>query len=136
MKKILISTLALGLCMASCSDFLETNPRTQVSEEEFYKTETEVNMGMTAIINDIQTRLLEVFSYASLMSDESETGGGLGEGVYKTKYDTFTFDPSNSPSWWNEWDYGLFNGVTDANTLIDKLEHSSLDPAFISSSLT
>ncbi len=135
MKKIFIPALALGLSLASCSDFLETNPRTQVSEEEFYKTEAEVDMGMTAIINDIQVRLLEVFSYASLMSDESETGGGLGEGAYKTKYDTFTFDPSDSPSWWNEWDYGLFNGVTDANILIDELNNSTLDPSFVSSSL-
>lgn len=134
MKKIFILA-SLVLCMTSCSDFLETTPRTQVSEEEFYQTEEEVNMGMYTIINDIQTRLLEVFSYASLMSDESETGGGIGEGVYKTKYDTFTFDPSNSPGWWNEWDYGLYNGVTDANTLIDKLSQSSLDASFVNASM-
>ena len=78
MKRIFI-IVSLALCMTSCSDFLETTPRTQVSEEEFYQTEEEVNMGMYTIINDIQTRLLEVFSYASLMSDESETGGGIGE---------------------------------------------------------
>ena len=134
MKRIFI-IVSLALCMTSCSDFLETTPRTQVSEEEFYQTEEEVNMGMYTIINDIQTRLLEVFSYASLMSDESETGGGIGEGVYKTKYDTFTFDASNSPGWWNEWDYGLYNGVTDANTLIDKLSQSSLDASFVNASM-
>lgn len=134
MKKI-FTFVALTLFLSSCSDFLETNPRTQVSEEEFYKTEAEVDMGMVAIVNDIQTRLLEVFSYASLMSDESETGGGIGEGVYKTKYDNFSFDPSTSPSWWNEWDYGLFNGVTDANTLIDKLGHSSLPSTFVSAAM-
>lgn len=135
MKRIIFISIITLIGLSSCSDFLETNPSTQVSEEEFYKTEDEVTMGVATIINDIQERLIEVFSYASLMSDESETGGGLGEGVYKTKYDTFTFDPTNSPAWWNEWDYGLFNGVTDANTLIDKLENSSLDKPFVQSTL-
>jgi starch-binding outer membrane protein, SusD/RagB family len=135
MKRIIIYAFIALLCFSSCNDFLETNPRTQVSEEEFYKTKDEVNMGLASIIDDIQVRLMEVFSYASLMSDESETGGGLGEGVYKTKYDTFTFDPTNSPAWWNEWDYGLFNGVTDANILIDKLQKSSLEESFVQSTL-
>ena len=98
MKRIIFISIITLIGLSSCSDFLETNPSTQVSEEEFYKTEDEVTMGVATIINDIQERLIEVFSYASLMSDESETGGGLGEGVYKTKYDTFTFDPTNSPA--------------------------------------
>ena len=41
MNKIL-KVLALGamaLSTIACSDFLEVNPRTQVSETEFYKTE-------------------------------------------------------------------------------------------------
>ena len=41
MNKIL-KVLALGamaLSTTACSDFLEVNPRTQVSETEFYKTE-------------------------------------------------------------------------------------------------
>lgn len=136
-KLIILSALFLvGLTsLTSCDDFLETTSRTQVSELEFYKTEDEVLMGIYACINDIQERLLEVFSYASLMSDESETGGGLGEGVYKTKYDTFTFDPSTSPAWWNEWDYGLYNGVTSANILIDKLGGSTLDRSFVNATM-
>ncbi len=133
MKRYIVLSALSVMLFASCDGFLETNPRTQVSEKEFYKSESEVIMGVAAIINDIQDRLLEVFSYASLMSDESETGGGLGEGVYKVKYDTFTFDPSNSPAWWNEWDYGLYNGVTSANTLIEKLANSMLAPAFTQS---
>ncbi len=136
MKKQHILFILSLMFFASCGDFLDTKSKTQVSEKEFYKTESEVMMGVAAVINDIQEKLLEVFSYASLMSDESETGGGLGEGVYKVKYDTFTFDPSTSPAWWNEWDYGLYNGVTSANTLIDKLQESSLDPSFVNAVLS
>ena len=44
MNKIL-KVLALGamaLSTIACSDFLEVNPRTQVSETEFYKTEDDM----------------------------------------------------------------------------------------------
>ncbi len=40
MKKIYLAILVcvVGL-ITSCSDFLDINPRTQISETEFYKTE-------------------------------------------------------------------------------------------------
>ena len=119
MNKIL-KVLALGamaLSTTACSDFLEVNPRTQVSETEFYKTEEDMMKGLYAVINEMQTRMPEVWSYSSLLGDESETGGGIGEGSYKTKWDTFTYDATSCfgawgyGSWWNEWDFGLFNGV-------------------------
>lgn len=127
----LAAVLTAGL--PACSDFLDTNPRTQVSEEEFYKTEDEVMMGLYAVMDEVQNGLMEVFSYASLLSDESETGGGLGEGVYKYKYDHFTYDPTTSPAWWNEWSYGIYNGVTASNILIDKVRGSGLNETFVRS---
>lgn len=81
MNKIL-KVLALGamaLSTTACSDFLEVNPRTQVSETEFYKTEDDMMKGLYAVINEMQTRMPEVWSYSSLLGDESETGGGIGE---------------------------------------------------------
>ena len=122
---------------SSCDNFLEIYPRTQLVESEFYKTEDDMMKALYAVINETQTRLVEVWSYASLLSDESETGGGLGEGVWKTKWDTFQYNPDNSfgaywcGGWWNEWDFGLYNGVTAANLLIDKLEASSLSESFV-----
>ena len=89
MNKIL-KVLALGamaLSTTACSDFLEVNPRTQVSETEFYKTEDDMMKGLYAVMNEMQTRMPEVWSYSSLLGDESETGGGIGEGSYKTKWD-------------------------------------------------
>lgn len=81
MNKIL-KVLALGamaLSTTACSDFLEVNPRTQVSETEFYKTEDDMMKGLYAVMNEMQTRMPEVWSYSSLLGDESETGGGIGE---------------------------------------------------------
>ena len=129
----IIAALICIISLPACNDFLEVNPRTQISEEEFYKNEEEVMMGLYAIMDDVQGRLMEVFSYASLLSDESETGGGLGEGVYKYKYDNFTYDLTTSPAWWNEWDYGIYNGVTSSNILIAKLADSELDDSFVKS---
>lgn len=138
-KKLYTAAAAaiLSLGAASCSDFLEVDPSTQVSEVEFYKTEEDMLKGLYAVINEVQTRLPEVMSYSSLLSDESETGGGLGEGMWKEWVDQFQYTPTNAfgkwgyGSWWNEWDFGLFNGVVAANLLIDKLDASSL-PAEIS----
>ena len=130
MKYALLSAMMVSL--GSCSDFLEVNPRTQVSETEFYKTEEDMMKGLYAVINEMQTRMPEVWSYSSLLSDESETGGGIGEGSYKTKWDTFTYDATSCfgawgyGSWWNEWDFGLYNGVIAANLLIDKLDKCTL----------
>ena len=125
------------LIASSCNDFLELYPRTSLVESEFYKTEDDMMKALYAVINETQTRLVEVWSYASLLSDESETGGGLGEGVWKTKWDTFQYNPDNCfgaywcGGWWNEWDFGLYNGVTAANLLIDKLEQSTLSEGFV-----
>lgn len=118
MNKIL-KVLALGamaLSTTACSDFLEVNPRTQVSETEFYKTEDDMMKGLYAVMNEMQTRMPEVWSYSSLLGDESETGGGIGEGSYKTKWDTFTYDATScsyareaiiySPTYNNVWGFG------------------------------
>ena len=126
----------LAASMVSCSDFLETSPRTQISETEFYQTKDDMDKALAAVINEMQTRMPEVWSYSSLLSDESETGGGIGEGAYKTKWDNFTYDANSCfgawgfGSWWNEWDFGLFNGVTAANLVIDNIHKGGLEPSF------
>ena len=97
-KKLYTAAAAaiLSLGAASCSDFLEVDPSTQVSEVEFYKTEEDMLKGLYAVINEVQTRLPEVMSYSSLLSDESETGGGLGEGMWKEWVDQFQYTPTLS----------------------------------------
>jgi hypothetical protein len=135
-KALLIGASIIALA-ASCSEFLEVNPRTDVSEAEFYSDEESMMKGLYAVINEAQTRLPEVWSYSSLLGDESETGGGIGEGQWKYKWDNFTYGPTSCfgeydcGSWWNEWDYGLYNGVIAACLLIDKLNESSLPASFV-----
>lgn len=125
------------MTLAACSDFLEVQPRTQVSETEFYKTEDEMMKGLYNVMWEVKTRLLEIHDYSCILSDEAETGGGLGEGQWKTKWDTFSYNATSSfgqwgyGSWWNEWDFGIYNGVIAANILIDKLNSCSLDDSFV-----
>lgn len=136
-----ISSLALASLTVSCGDFLETEPRTQISESEFYKTEDDMNKALYAVMDEVQTRLMEVWSYSYLLSDESETGGGIGEGSYKTKWDHFSYTPSTCfgawgyGSWWNEWDFGLYNGVIAANQLIDHMEGARIDKNYANKTL-
>lgn len=136
-KTFIITAICCTGLFSGCSDFLETNPRTDVAETEFYKTESDMMMGLYAIMNEVQVRIMEVWSYSSLLSDESETGGGIGEGSYKTKWDTFSFDATTCfgywgyGSWWNEWDYGVYHGVIASNILIDKLAGCDLSESFV-----
>lgn len=122
--------------LVSCSGFLDTKHYTQVTESEFYKTEDDMMKGLYAVIGDVKGRLMEIWAYNSILSDEAETGGGLGEGVWKEKFDKFTYSASNCfgewgyGSWWNEWDFGIYNGVIDACLIIDKLQASSLGDSF------
>lgn len=139
MNNSIILGILVFLFSTSCSQFLEVTPRTQVSESEFYNSEESMMKGLYAIINEAQTRLPEVWSYSSLLGDESATGGGIGEGQWKVKWDTFTYTPTTCfaeywcGSWWNEWDYGLYNGVIASCLLVDKLDACSLSPSFVNS---
>lgn len=138
MKNILkIAALSAAVfAAASCNDFLEVNPRTQVSEAEYYKTEDDIMKGLYNIIWEVKTRLLEIHDYSFILSDEGETGGGLGEGQWKLKWDTFTYNTTSAfgqwgyGSWWNEWDFGIYNGVVAANILIDKIDQCGLSKDF------
>jgi hypothetical protein len=116
---------------------LEINPRTQLSEEEFYKTEEQVMMGLYDVMNEVQVRLMEIHSYCALLSDEVVTGGEVSSDAYKVKWDNFTFDAAGAfgewgyGSWWNEWDHGVYDGVMAATIVIDKVNASGLDEGFI-----
>ena len=93
--------------------------------------------GLYNILWEVKHRLLEIHDASAVLSDEAETGGGLGEGQWKYKWDNFTYTPTNCfgewgyGSWWYEWDYGIYNGVIAANILIDKLENCTLDDSFV-----
>ena len=139
MKKIFtfISAALIISSLTGCNGFLEVNPRTQVAEAEYYKTEEEMMRGLYSVIWEVKTRLMEIRDYTCYLSDEAETGGGLGEGQWKTKWDKFTYNATSAfgewgyGSWWNEWDYGIYNGVTAANILIDKIDKSNLKESFL-----
>jgi hypothetical protein len=123
--------------LTSCDEFLEINPNTQLSEEEFYKTEEQVMMGLYDIMNEVQVRLMEIHSSCALLSDEVVTGGEISSDAYKVKWDNFTFDASGAfgewgyGSWWNEWDHGIYDGVMAATIVVDKVNASGLNESFV-----
>ena len=135
-RYILIAAIG-ALSLTACDKFLEVNPRTQVSEAEYFKTEEDMMKGLYNILWEVKHRLLEIHDASAVLSDEAETGGGLGEGQWKLKWDTFTYTPTSCfgewgyGSWWYEWDYGIYNGVIAANILIDKLDRCSLPDSFV-----
>lgn len=118
MNKIL-KVLALGamaLSTTACSDFLEVNPRTQVSETEFYKTEDDMMKGLYAVMNEMQTVCrrfgLTLLCWAMSLKPVVVSVRDLTRRKGYFTYDaTSCFGAWGYGSWWNEWDFGLFNGV-------------------------
>ena len=66
-KLLLVGSIALAA--TSCSDFLETEPRTQIAETEFYKTEDDMmkvrNLGRKSLEEVINKLAMMGLSLAS-----------------------------------------------------------------------
>ena len=48
LKYNLIAIALLGIGFSSCSDFLEQNPQTDLSENDFYKTADDITSAVNA----------------------------------------------------------------------------------------
>ena len=63
MKKKIILLLALSFtagAFTSCDEFLDKNPLDQISSETFWKSEKDVEMGLTGVYSTLQT---QAFNY-------------------------------------------------------------------------
>ena len=88
MKKILITLIVLvTIANFSCSDFLEENPVTRITEMEAYSTPTLVYVNTVASLYNEVTRGGAFFSYSSyyrimeLSADLNYTPGRQGDWV-------------------------------------------------------
>lgn len=118
MKKILITfALSAGLLMMnSCSDYLTLAPISEISSEGFYSNNTEVEAGVIAIYDGMQTMIQTEYALTELRSDNSKTRNREGEGA---QFETMNVDPSNSviaAYWANN-----YNIIFRANIVLENL---------------
>ncbi|MCL3852805.1 RagB/SusD family nutrient uptake outer membrane protein [Parabacteroides sp. GYB001] len=135
MKKYAI-ILGIGLCLSlgSCNDFLDVNPKTEISEEEYFKNENEIFKALTGVYDILQAGHNDPHYYfsfcADIMSDDLNAGGGDATDLMILQVlDNFTMSPITAPhGLWNQY----YKGINRANTLIAKTPGASGNPENLS----
>jgi len=130
-RKVTLLTIALTSLMltASCSDdFIEKNPLGVVSEDQYYKTESD---AYAALISVYDLMRKESGGYENMIamlnagSDDCYAGGGSpsdGAGIHA--FDKFTLTESNIPrSFWGDY----YQGIYRANLLLTKIPSIEMD---------
>jgi len=129
MKKYAFIIGAL-LSLSSCEDFLELNPKTQISEDEYYKNEGEIYKGLVSVYDILQAGHDHPHYYvtlcADIMSDDINPGGDATDQPMLQVLDDFTVSPITNPSglWWQ-----YYKGVYRANAIIAKIPAATGEPA-------
>ena len=65
LKYNLIAIALLGFSFSSCSDFLEQNPQTDLSENDFYKTADDILTESTLLYRKVTYTVTGMFSEKS-----------------------------------------------------------------------
>lgn len=123
LKKPFFALALLGLLTSCGEDYLDVSPNDSVTEENFYKTETDAVQATTAAYSELQKG--GQYNYAlwgigEIMSDNSYTGGGGGgDGIEFQQLDNFNITPTN-PLVGRLWG-GCYVGIGRCNMVIAKV---------------
>jgi starch-binding outer membrane protein, SusD/RagB family len=106
----------LGFSSFSCDDFLSAEPYSQISDEQFWKTNTDANTAILGIYDAMQKHYRErYFTQGEIRSDNftpSATAGSLALELLRN-----TLTPNNSISDWTL----LYQAIGRANLCINKI---------------
>ena len=122
MKQYIFTIIAF-LALSSCSDFLELKPKTEISEDEYFKTESDMFMSLTGVYDMLQAGHGGPHYYftlsADLMSDDLNAGGGDATDLAILQVlDNFTVSPITNPSGlWEQY----YKGINRANMVLEKI---------------
>jgi len=80
--------------MTGCSDFLDTEQRGVIPQDDFYKTDADALAAVYAIYDSLQEG--EPFLFKNFISDDANVGGGArGDNFGYEEMNEFTHGPSN-----------------------------------------
>ncbi|GAB4092584.1 RagB/SusD family nutrient uptake outer membrane protein [Flaviaesturariibacter terrae] len=129
MKTLFIKTgflcLGLGLMTSGCKKFLDQPVQGTLPEQDFYKTDAEIQQGTIAIYDMMQAHYnnnwASPYVVKTMLSDESNAGGSdAGDQPGYQQLDDYTFDASNDKvrDSWRLFYYTIYR----ANKLISRTE--------------
>lgn len=126
MKKILLaSILSAAYVLAGCSDFLEVENKGQLTSDNFWQTEKQVQQGLTAAYAALQTFsgdkwdfFEEVYIGLTYRADDINNNQAESYGAKLASF-TFTTEESTNYKLW----LSCYAGIARANQVIEETGH-------------
>lgn len=122
MKKIIY--LCLLPLLAGCEGFLELQPKSEASADNFYQTAKNFNTALMGAYGQLQQYPDMYIELVSYRSDELTFGAPTAGTQDRYNIDKFTDDPSNQillDAWGD-----LYNGISRCNEIIERLPASEI----------
>ncbi len=117
-KLFLIMALFLSASLSSCKKFLDVQPKSSISTNEFYKNDAEVGSGVVACYDGLQKLYNIDFILTEIRSDNTTTFNS--EGVYYL-IDYFQDGPSSNVIADQYWQIS-YNTIYRTNTVLANLK--------------
>lgn len=128
MKTKYIGIALMGMSvLCGCSDYLEEDPKGQLTQEAFFKTQEEVNMGLNALYEKVNCMQRNTNTcMVNWQGDDLTTDPGSNKQAYR-EIDAFRPTDSNKGlgQAWGAWTVA-YNVINAANFVINNLEKASI----------
>ena len=124
--KYILLTAAASVLLSSCgNDFLDLTPHSNANEEDFYRTEEEIQTAMVAAYSTLHTiygSLNVMYFFGALTSDDAYTTDE-GAGNYKP-FENSQVQANNGEvhAAWNQF----YEAITRMNKILEKLDKSDI----------
>lgn len=131
MKKY--SILIIMLFLFSCSDFLEEDPKGQLSPDNFFNSKEDLDMAITAIFDQFQNINQQPGRNLYMYCADDVTSQNAGNKTRWAEYDMFNYNSGNTEL--GNWYAYLWQTVKACNYVINNAEKTPADEDYINARL-
>ena len=121
LKYNLIALALLGFSFSSCSDFLEQNPQTDLSENDFYKTADDILSAVNGVYSSLQEGDIygNWYVFGEIPSDNTRNQLS-GSVTTQNEFDQFYIDTQNSmiANFWK----AAYKVINRTNTVLGRID--------------
>ena len=121
LKYNLIAIALLGFSFSSCSDFLEQNPQTDLSENDFYKTADDIHSAVNGVYSSLQEGDIygNWYVFGEIPSDNTRNQLS-GSVTTQNEFDQFYIDTQNSmiANFWK----AAYKVINRTNTVLGRID--------------
>ena len=121
LKYNLIAIALLGFSFSSCSDFLEQNPQTDLSENDFYKTADDIASAVNGAYSSLQESDIygNWYVFGEIPSDNTRNQLS-GSVTTQNEFDQFYIDTQNSmiANFWK----AAYKVINRTNTILGRID--------------